>query len=295
MRDNIKVAMIGLDTVHTIQFAKLLQGDAPADQKVQGLQVVKAMRFPSAFHSEEKQDKRQEQLEQWGIGVTRSLDEAVRDADAIMLEINDPALHLTYFQQVVELQKPIFMDKPMASSLEDAKAIADLAAKHKAKAWTSSPMRFDEALVNACAQTPKPLYCNVYGTFNKAPAGSSIVWYGVHAFEMISTIMGQGAKSVLASQAARGINVLVEYADGRHATAELIPDAWFYGGRIQSAEKVTPFAGRIDIIRGELIAIRDFFHWGRCPLSLGESLEIQAISDACDRSLMSGKAEALRL
>ena len=296
MNDIIKVAMIGLDTVHTIQFTKLIQGDAPAEQKVPGLQVVKAMRFPSAFHSEENQDKRQAQLEKWGVPVTRSLDEAVKDADVIMLEINDPGLHLPYFKQVVGLKKPIFMDKPMASSLEDAKAIADLAAKHKVKMWTSSPLRFDGGLVTACAQTPKPLYCNVYGTYNKAaPSGSPIVWYGVHAVEIISTILGKGAKSVIASKAAQGVTARVEYADGRHATMDLLPDAWFYGGRIQSAEKVTSFSCRIDGVRDELLSIRDYFHWGCCPVSLEDSLEIQAISDACDRSLVSGKEEALQV
>ena len=156
-------------------------------------------------------------------------------------------------------------------------------------------MRFAEELIAARAQTPKAALCNTYGPLGKAPAGSSLVWYGCHTFEMVAAIMGRGAKSVLARQDANGVVALVAYADGRRAIAECIEKAWFYGGRIQSAEKATPFTCAGDMLYYNLLLrVRDFFHWGVNPVPLEETLEIQALLDAAERSLASGKEEALK-
>ena len=139
MPNIIKLAIVGLDTSHTIQFTKLIQGDPPAGMKVEGLRVVKAMRFPSPFQSEKDQDGRQAQLEKWGVTVTRSLEEAAADASALMLEINDPALHLQYFKQAAELGKPIFLDKPLAGTFEDGQAICELARKKRCRSGGLHP------------------------------------------------------------------------------------------------------------------------------------------------------------
>jgi predicted dehydrogenase len=253
------------------------------------------MRFASAFQSEENQDKRQQQLEQWGVKVTRSLEEAVGDADVIMMEVNDPALHLKYFKQLAGLNKPIFLDKPLAGSLEDGQAICELVQKKQVKVWSSSALRFASELAGACAETPEPILCNVYGPLGAAPAGSSIVWYGVHAFEMLNTIMGQGARSVLARRDARGAVAIVAYKDNRRGIVECNDGLWSYGGRVQSGKKCTSFLVQSALYVPLVRQIRDFFQGGKAPVALAHTLEIQALLDATERSLASGAEEAVRL
>ena len=68
MKKDIKIAFIGLDTSHTIEFARrMVAPDCPADQKVRGLQPVSCLRFSTPFHSEEGLNQRQKTLEGWGI------------------------------------------------------------------------------------------------------------------------------------------------------------------------------------------------------------------------------------
>lgn len=43
-----------------------------------------------------------------------------------MLEVNDPALHWGCFQRCVTLGKPMFLDKPLADTLENGRRICDL-------------------------------------------------------------------------------------------------------------------------------------------------------------------------
>ncbi len=294
----IKIGMIGLDTSHCIEFTKSFQGDVPPEQKISGMRTVAAMRFPSVFQAESGQDKRQQQLEQMGVKVTHSLEEAVRGMDAIMIEINDPALHLEYFRKVVELAPavPMFLDKPLACDLTQGRQIIELARQKKVKMFSCSGLRFLPALEQARAEIPEPLLCHMYGWFNKAAAGSSVVWYGVHAMEVIERTMGRGAQSVFCREDARGLVAIVQYPGGRRAVAELCMGLWDIGGRLQSADRCVQFrhpGGPFNLAM--LLKLREFFQGGEPPVALEDMLEIQALEDAAERSLASGKEESVRV
>lgn len=283
---DIKIAIIGIDSSHCINFTKGMQGDE--GKTIEGMRVVTAMRFPSPFQSEPDQDKRQAQLEKWGVRLTRSFAEAVSGVDALMLCINDPAMHLDFFKQAAATEKPIFLDKPLAGTLADGKAIVKHAREKKARVWTSSMLRFDEALLSAHAAVPKPEIGHVYGALGIAPVGSSIVWYGVHAVEMLVTLMGRGAKTVLARKDKAGALMHVEYDDGRRGVIECNEKAWFYGGRVQTREACRQFAVDSGALNARLLVkLKDFFSNGTIPVPLEDSLEVQAILDAADRSLES--------
>ena len=128
MSKTVKLAMIGLDTSHSIAFAQRIQGTGA--KRVRGLRIERCLRFPSAFQTEPQQDARQETLESWGIEVTRNFNKAVEGAEGILLEINDPALHWKYFKKVAELGVPIFIDKPLSKNLTEAKKIVALTRKN---------------------------------------------------------------------------------------------------------------------------------------------------------------------
>ena len=117
---DMKVAIIGLDTSHSVAMPKLMNDPTcEPDMKVSGLKAVTCLRFETPFQGKEGLDNRQAQLEGWGVKVTLDFDEAIADCDAIMMEINDPAYHLDYFKRLANLGKPIFLDKPMVIPLSD--------------------------------------------------------------------------------------------------------------------------------------------------------------------------------
>ena len=100
MSEAVKVAIIGLDTSHAVAFPQLMQDPAtPAESKVPELRAVTCLRFETPFQNKDGLDKRQEYLESIGVKVTENFDEAVADCDAILIEINDPSLHLEYFEK----------------------------------------------------------------------------------------------------------------------------------------------------------------------------------------------------
>jgi hypothetical protein len=289
----IKVAIIGLDTSHAIELPRLMQApDCPPDKRVRGLRATRCLRFETPFQNREGLDGRQKQLEQWGVKVTEIFDEAVEDCDAIMVEINDPSLHLEYFRMCATLGKPVFLDKPLADTTAHGDEIIAEARRQGTRFFSASSLRFIPELVKACATVPAPTACAVYGALGKAPAGSSIVWYGVHAFEMLQRAMGLGAQSVFTRKDGTGAVVAVAYADSRRGVVELNEGSWIYGGTLRTKETAVPFVASQDRMYPDLLLqISAFLRGGDAPVSAEATREIMGMLDAAERSLQSGKAE----
>ena len=285
----IKVAIIGLDTSHSVALPKLMQ-DPSVEHPVKELKAVTCLRFPTPFQSEEGQDERQAYLETIGVKVTRDFDEAVADCDALMLEINDPAFHLEYFEKCAKLGKPIFLDKPFADTLENTKKIIDIAKENNVRFFTASSLRFDIDLVEGRNNIEQPASATVWGPVGRAPAGSSIIWYGVHAFEILNRVMGSGAISVNGSADMHGYVFHVIYADGRRGIVELSRNCWKYGACCRDANgKTDTFlaAGRIPFYKMMLFEIVKFFN-GEEVLKLEDSVEIMAMLAAAETSVQTG-------
>lgn len=281
---------------HTVAFTKLLQAaDTPADQRIEGMRVIKALRFPSPFQDEKGQNERQAQMEALGVTMAGSVAELAAGMDALFLEINDPALHVDFFRQVAGLGLPVFVDKPLAANLADARALVALAREHKTSVWSSSSLRFVRRLVAARKQmTAPPTFCNVFGALGKAAAGSDIVWYGCHVTEMLVTAMGCGAQSVTAVEDPAGVVAVVSYANSRRAVAEYSRGSWKYGGRIQTGNDVLYFDNTGDVLYYNLlVGIKRWLDTGTVPVTLDESLEVQAIMEAVEQSLARRQPVAL--
>ena len=214
---DMKVAIIGLDTSHSVAMPKLMNDPAcEPDMKVSGLKAVTCLRFETPFQGKEGLDNRQAQLEGWGVKVTLDFDEAIADCDAIMMEINDPAYHLDYFKRLANLGKPIFLDKPMAANVAESREIMDLARRYGTRVWSGSSLPFSPAIKAAMEKTNgQPVVIgSCFGAMGTAPAGDSLIWYGVHSFEMLQRLMGTGAKLVRSIDTDVSVVTSVDYADG---------------------------------------------------------------------------------
>ena len=293
MSKEVKVAIIGLDTSHSIEFPRRMQAPDCADYvKVEGMRAVSCLRFPTPFCDERALDEGQKKLEGWGIEVTTVFEEAVADCDAIMLEINDPAPHLEYFKKCADLGKPIFLDKPLADTIENGRAICDLAKRKGLRVFSASSLRFVKALGECCDRMPNPMFAAMYGPVGPAPTGSSIVWYGVHAFEMLQRAMGRGATGVFARKDKAGVVAVVDYEDDRRGIVELTEKGHSFGGCLRNSDTALPYVVDMRYAYSEqLREVARFFHGDEPPLSLEDTLEVMAMLDAAERSSQSGKTE----
>jgi predicted dehydrogenase len=289
----INVAIIGLDTSHSVEFARRLNApDCPEDQRVSGMTVGRCLRFETPFQNQDGLNQRQKQMEAWGVAVTERFEEAIVGCDAIMLEINDPAYHLEYFRKVAALGKPVFLDKPLAGTIEDGRAILNLARQHGTRVWSGSSIPFTEELLQAVKSIPEVTVGHAFGAMGTAPAGDSLVWYGVHAFEMLQRLMGTGAEQVWAIENEVGVVAVVDYPNKRRGMVEAIRGMWSYGGRVQCQKQTIPFiCDSRFAYRNLLLEVRAFFQGGPAPVAMETTFEGLAIMLAARKSIQSGRAE----
>ncbi|OGV58401.1 MAG: hypothetical protein A2X49_10575 [Lentisphaerae bacterium GWF2_52_8] len=294
MSSEIKVAILGLDTSHSVEFPKRMQApDCPPEQKISGMRAISCMRFETPFQNREGLDARQKQLEAWGVMVSESFEETVKGCDAVMIEINDPSLHLEYFRRCVGLGKKIFVDKPFADNSANALEMRRIASDKGLSVMSCSPLRFGKGLEEACAVVSKPSHCSFYGPLGKAPAGSSIVWYGVHACEMLQRAMGPGALGVKTLPDSSGVVLIVDYKDGRRGVVELVEKAWHYGGTLRGEAQIAFPEDTSSIYQRTLFQVEKFFRSGTSSVSLNDACEVTGILDAAERSFKSGKRETV--
>jgi len=296
MKEEIRIAIIGLDTSHSVEFPRRMQApDCPEKNRVEGLRAVTCLRFETPFTNKQVLDERQKQLEAWGVKVTEDFDEAVSDCDAIMIEINDPAYHLEYFKKCMKLNKPIFLDKPLADNYENGKAIYDLAKENNVKVISSSSLRYSQNLVDACNKVEKPAQMYCYGPLGIPPVGSGIIWYGVHCFEMLERGMGLGAISIDVKKDDAGAVAIVEYPDKRRGIVELTVGAYVYGGTLRAENANASYVVDGSMIYTEqLREICKFFKTGEASISIDDALEVMNMLDAADKSYETGKAVKLK-
>ena len=83
---------------------------------------------PDIESSWSRVDKYGEELRtKWNSTLEPDIPTLCAKVDAILLESNDGRKHLPQARQVIAARKPLFIDKPLASTLEDAREIARLA------------------------------------------------------------------------------------------------------------------------------------------------------------------------
>ena len=294
----IKVGIIGLDTSHAIAFTKIVNVEKAPD--VEGVRVVSAYQWGSKdiVSSTNRYPKYIAQMKEMGVKIVPTIDELIADSDVVLLETNDGREHLWQAEKVFKAGKPVFIDKPLAHNLKDALAIYELGKKYGAKYFSSSALRYGNAVQDArngkygkirtvALTSPDPL--EEQGTHNYYS------WYGIHGFEPFVTVMGIGAEKVSTFRTDEGDVINVQYGDGRLAQLHLFRKAWVYSGYIMPE---TPADPKNPLVVSDgypgykplLLDILKFVRTGVPPFPPEETLEIFKLMEAAEMSAKRGGA-----
>ena len=286
-----RVGIIGLDTSHSIAFTKLLNAPDVAPD-LAGNRVVAA--YPWGSRDIESSTSRipeyTEEIKKMGVKIVDSIAELLEQVDVILLETNDGRPHLEQALEVFKTGKPIFIDKPIAASYSDAKAIFEAAKKYKVPMFSSSSLRYTKNAqkIRQDNSIGKVLGADAYSPAHLQKAHPDLFWYGIHGVELLYTVMGTGCKSVTRTHTADSDIVVGIWNDGRIGT--------FRGGRSGKigyggtafGEKGNQQMGPYDGYRPLLVEVVAFFRTGISPVSPEETLEIYAFMEAADESKRNG-------
>jgi hypothetical protein len=299
MSNELKIGMIGLDTSHVGAFTKLLN-DSSNEHHVPGGKVVIA--FPGGSDMEKSYPRVEgytnDLRQNYGVEMVDSPEAVAEKCDVILLESVDGRVHLEQFRKIAPFSKPTFIDKPFATSSQDAKEILELAKQYNTPIMSSSSLRYSEGLTNALRQTDHGtiIGADCYGPLEIEPT-HGLFWYGIHTAEMLFSVLGQGCRKVTTIMNKDHDILVGEWMDGRIGTIRGNRQGNITFGALIHREKGTQFADvSLDskpYYASLLEQIMNLFHTGKSPIALEESLEIIRFVEAANESRGTGKTVTL--
>ncbi len=285
----IRAGMIGLDTSHVVAFAEILN-DPEAAEDVANCKVVAA--FPPGSKLDFNLRRRKgytEKLAGMGVEMVSSVPELLDRVDVVMVMTNDGRPHLEQSVPVLKAGKPLFVDKPLAGTLEDAFALAGLAAELEVPFFTASALRFAPgAQAVRKGGLGEVLGADAYSPCELESHHPDLFWYGIHGVELLYTAMGPGCEQVIRATSERSEVVIGNWPEGRFGTFRgLRRGKTGYGGTAFGRDAIGalgPFTG----YRPLVVEIVRFFRTGESPVAVEESLEIYTFMEAADESKRRG-------
>lgn len=287
---DLRIGIIGTDTSHVPAFTKVLN-DPMAPDHIPGARVVAA--FKGGSKDVESSHTRVEKFAQeiqtkYGVEIVDSIDELLKKVDAVLLESVDGRVHLAQAKPVIAARKPLFIDKPLASTLEDAKEIARLAKAAGTPWFSTSSLRYGQIATTMKFPDATGAVTWGPGPFEKTHY-LDLSWYAIHPVEMLFALLGPGCEEVTRTSGTNSDEITCRWRDGKIGTVRANRPYSDYGAIVfrpkttvqsppKSASSYTPM----------LREIITFFQTGKPPVPNEETLEIFAFMDAAQRSKEAG-------
>ena len=218
--------------------------------------------------------------------VSRPKD-VIGQVDAVIIATDDGTDHVRRARPFIEAGLPVFIDKPMATTMAD---LRQFLAWHQAGhvVLSTSGMRY--------APEMRADFSSL-GDLRWITSFTCKTWerYGIHALEAVSPLLGLGFLSVQAQSDAGGDVMHITHQRGVRLTIGALHDAYgsfgavhLYGTKADLALKLTD---TYHAFRGQLVAFIDMLRTGKPPMHFAETVEMMAVIIAGIRSREQGGTE----
>jgi hypothetical protein len=289
---DLRLGLVGTDTSHVTAFTKILN-DPTAPDHVAGARVVAAYKGGSADieSSRARVDEYAAELrDKWRVEIVDSIQDLCSRADAVLLTSVDGRPHLAQARAILAAHKPVFIDKPLASTLDDAREIARLAKAANVPWFSSSSLRFGPV-----AQLRSPELSGAI-TWGPGPLEEhhqlDLTWYAIHPIEMLYTLMGTGCEEVTRTATPDADEITGRWKDGRVGSVRALRPYGTYGAvvfRKNAKGQASTVEANAEVGYAPLVReIVKFFETGVPPVPNDETLEMFAFMDAAQRSKEAG-------
>lgn len=241
----VRIGMVGSDFLHALEYASLINapiGPRPAKPPVDHSAEVGGMpppthgrpdawsppvvtgdivRSTSAFseaHVVLWWGPDRLQVNRWAEqaavpDVADSVAEMVGRVDAALICTRSGKGHRELARPFLEAGIPVFIDKPLAESVAEARDLVALAEDRGTFLFTSSPWRWSPA-VSLLREDQKQLG-NMHACIVAGPDIDGPYFYAVHLVETALALFGPGVERVRAEESRRARTITGHYPDGR--------------------------------------------------------------------------------
>jgi predicted dehydrogenase len=284
-KKELRAGIIGTDTSHVPAFAKSLKSHP--EWKIRLVAAFKggSPDLPTSANRVEGFAKTIQ--DEFGVEIVDSIDALLSKVDVVLLTSVDGRPHLAQVTPVLRARKPVFVDKPLAASLEDARRIVELARQTRTPFFSSSSSRFHSDIPRLRDNSGVGKVTKVQATYalNKLEFHPDLFFYGIHGVEALYAVMGTGCTTLSRKIEGDADITTCRWKDGRvgvyHGT--LKPGAKQPLIRVWGDKGTTDASGSGGY-EGLLRAAAEFFHTGRAPFDVAETIEIFEFMTAAELS-----------
>lgn len=224
-------------------------------------------------------------------------EDVIGQVDAVFIATDDGFDHVRRARPFIEAGLPVFVDKPLALSLEDLRTFIGWQ-RAGARLLSSSGLRYAPEIVPHHAGHTDP----ALGDLRWISAVSCKTWerYGIHLLEPIARILGPGFLTVRLETSPgrnRESAPAVEVAHLTHRSGVQITLPVIYdGGATFGTLHLCGTAGQTTIrltdtyasFRGQLLSFVDYVRTGATPYPFSETIELMSVLIAGIRSRTEG-------
>ena len=218
-----KVAILGCENSHANTFLNL----------VLNKKIVEDIEFIGVYSDDAEAAEKLHA--QFGVPVTASYDAFVGQVDGIMITARHGDNHYKYAKPYIESGIPMFIDKPITCSEEEALRFMEELKQHHVPACGGSICVFDKHVQKLKKAVQAEEYGKVLGGFLRAPINMSnpygdFYFYSQHLAQVMQEIFGHYPNKVRAVEKDGTYNCLVRYDDYDVNLCYVDHNGYYYAG-----------------------------------------------------------------
>ena len=289
---DLRVGIIGTDTSHVPAFTDLVHRHP--EWRIKVVAAFKGGSPDLSISANRVEGFAATIRDKYGVQLVESIEALLDKVDVVLLESVDGRPHLAQATPVLKAGKRLFIDKPLAASLDDVLRIVRLSKESGTPFFSSSSSRFhsDVARLRGSPGVGKVTKVQGSSPLSKLEHHPDLFFYGVHGVEALYAVMGTGCTAVSRKTEGGADITTGKWKDGRvgvyygvlkHETVPAI--------RVWGTEGTTESRGKDSGYEGLVRAVAEFFHTGRPPVDPAETIEVFEFMTAAQLSHDRGGAE----
>jgi len=283
----VKLGILDFDTSHVVEFTKRLNHkDIAEEQWVDGAEVVIGCAGESKIKPEVIADN-VKAMKNLGVPLVDKPEDMIDKVEGMLIESQEGGVHFERAKPFLEAGIPCFVDKPFACSTDDAKKMVELAAKKKVPIFSSSSLRYCPELVKFMeGDHGKIVGALAYGPAHLHDRNPGFFHYGIHAVEILYTLMGGDCERVTCTHEKDTDVVTGQWKDARLGTVRGIRSGKSdYGVVVFTEKEIAKIDMPATFIYRELLKkIVEMFDKKKAPLDAEETIEIVSFIEAAYKS-----------
>lgn len=284
-----KIAILGCENTHANSFLRqIYKKGRHTDIEVIGI------------YSDEEEPCRKLH-EEFGIPVMERYDELVGKVDGIMVTARHGANHYKYAKPYLSSGIPMFIDKPVTISGEEAVAFMREARENGVRICGSSCCKFMPGVLSMAEKVQSGKLGAVHGGNVCAPIVidspyGGFYFYSPHLVQMMITIFGKDVIEVWAMQQGKDVGIVACYPD-YPVTGSYVSEGGLFHASLFAARGLHSEEFKLDSypFECELDDMHDLLEGGPMKESYDDFIRPVFILEALDASLKSGKTEPVRI